>query len=365
MTKPLSETEARQHLRDFFREKPLVFFGTGLSCALDSRFGMPALKDALLSNINENGLTDAQKIEWSNVKTKLLEKNDLENALNEVSNHGLLSQIVACTGRFISQLDKEHSYNIATKKSFWPGTMLIKKMVDTLSDKDCILHVLTPNYDLLFEYACESANITYTNGFIGCVHKRIDWSAAERSMQYKEASAFGKNNIRYIDKDKKHVRLHKVHGSLNYFYHNDELIENNSWTWDPPEFAQRIIITPGLSKYEVLQKYRQELLTRADSAISSSSSFLFLGYGFNDNHLEEYIKRKLISQASHGLIITRSINEKINTLLQGAKNLWVVCAEGDNSANSKIFNSQYDDWLILPGVKIWDVQEFYSDILGG
>lgn len=364
MTKLLSEKEARQNLRDFFREKPLIFFGTGLSCALDSRFGMPALRDALLSNINENNLTESQNEEWSNVKKKLRENNDLENALNEVSNHDLLSKIVDCTGKFISQLDKEHSYEIIKKNSIWPGTCLIKKIVETLPDSDCILDVITPNYDMLFEHACESVNIPYTNGFVGCVHRKIDWCAASRSMQYSDTVLYGKRTQK-IDKNKKHIHLYKVHGSLNYFYHCDELIENNSWMWDTPEFAQRVIITPGISKYEVLQKYRQELLTRADSAISSSSNFLFLGYGFNDNHLEEYIRRKLISQSGHGLIITRSINEKISHLSQESKNLWVVCAADDNSDNSRIFNSQYDDWLLLPDVKIWDVREFYTNILGG
>lgn len=365
MLKYLDETEARQYLRNFFREKPLIFFGTGLSCALDSRFGMPALKDALLSDMNENELSDVQKQEWGNVKKNLQVKNDLENALNEVNSHELLRKIVDCTGRFISKLDKEHSYRIAMKESIWPGTLLIKKMVETLSEQDGILHVLTPNYDMLFEYACESANILYTNGFVGCLHKRIDWVSAARSLQYKDSIAHGKNSIRQIDKNKKHVRLYKVHGSLNYFYHDDELIENNSWMWEPPVFAQRVIITPGISKFEILQKYRQELLARADNAISEASSFLFLGYGFNDNHLEEYIKRKLITHASHGLIITRSINEKTIQLLHEAKNLWVICADNENSDNSKIYNSQYTDWLILPGLKIWDVHEFYSNILGG
>ena len=45
----LTEDIAGEALRNFFREKPFLFFGTGLSCALDARFGMLALKDALVS----------------------------------------------------------------------------------------------------------------------------------------------------------------------------------------------------------------------------------------------------------------------------------------------------------------------------
>jgi hypothetical protein len=41
----LDEGKAIEVLRYFFRAKPFVFFGTGMSCALDRRFGMPALTD--------------------------------------------------------------------------------------------------------------------------------------------------------------------------------------------------------------------------------------------------------------------------------------------------------------------------------
>ena len=39
----LTEEIAINAIRDFFRGKPFVIFGTGMSCALDVRFGMPAL----------------------------------------------------------------------------------------------------------------------------------------------------------------------------------------------------------------------------------------------------------------------------------------------------------------------------------
>ena len=162
-----------------------------------------------------------------------------------------------------------------------------------------------------------------------------------------------------VYKHKKHVCLYKVYGSLNYFFHRDAVIENNAWMWYPPDYAERVMITPGLSKYQTLQKYRQELLQSADAAIDRATHFLFLGYGFNDSHLEEYIKRKLIAQACNGLIITRDSNPRIESLLKEANNLWLVCKLADKGSNgSRIYNKQYSDWLMLPHKNIWDIREF-------
>jgi hypothetical protein len=169
-----------------------------------------------------------------------------------------------------------------------------------------------------------------------------------------------------VYKYKKHVRLYKVHGSLNYFFHRNAVIENNAWMWYPPDYAERVMITPGLLKYQTLQRYRQELLQSADAAIDKATHFLFLGYGFNDSHLEEYIKRKLIAQACHGLIITKDSNDRIVYLLERSDNLWLVCKLVDETAiGSRVYNKKYADWLMLPGKNIWDIGEFTTYILGG
>ena len=126
------------------------------------------------------------------------------------------------------------------------------------------------------------------------------------------------------------------------------------------------MITPGISKYQILQDYRQELLSYADTEIDKASRFLFLGYGFNDTHLEAYIKQKLITQACKGLIVTRDSNSRIESLLNQAENLWLVCKvqEGDVEG-TRIFNKQYAGWVVLPAKMLWDISTFTTEILGG
>ena len=362
---PLTQEIAFQALTDFFREKSLVFFGTGMSCAIDERFGMAALAGVLRAQLPASSLTKDQRQEWSMVEDILKKGGDLESAMNKVLDQSLVEQITTVAGNFVSLIDCENSLKIADGRVEWPAAKLLKVLVDTLPEGDPILNVITPNYDLIMEYACDHAGIPYINGFTGGIERKIDWNAAERCMWIPTQTVVGHHIQRPFTR-RKHVRLYKVHGSLNYFTYNNKVIENNAWILNPPPFARRIMITPGVSKYERLQMYRQELLRQADSAIDRESRFLFLGYGFNDNHLEQYIRRKLIDQASHGLIITRDCNPRIMDILRMAPNLWLVCRSiGGSDRQTGIYNTQYSGWLNLNDTILWDVDEFKKQIIGG
>jgi hypothetical protein len=349
--------------KDFFREKPLLIFGSGLSSALDSRLGMDALRDALREEMRDRPLNGPQREEWERVEAALRDGSDLESALDSVADLELLKTVTEVTGRFVGEVDRQCAFRIARGELEWPATRLTKRLVDTLPESDRVLHALTPNYDLLFEYACEFAGVPYTNGFSGGVERKVDWDAVDRSLLLPE-QVYPRTRLRTVYKHRKHVRLYKVHGSLNYFFHRDRVIENNSWMWNPPDYAQRVLITPGMSKYGTIQQYRQELLRFADAAIERANQFLFLGYGFNDKHLEEYIRRKLVTQGCRGLVITRDSNERIELLLGSARSLWLVCQETDGNG-TRIFNKNYSDWLHLPGRSLWKVAEFMTDVLGG
>ena len=289
---------------------------------------------------------------------------DLESALDNVTDTALLRKITSVTGRFISSIDQEFALKISNQQVAWPATKFFKQLVDTLPEGDTVLHVLTPNYDTLFEHACDVAGMLYTTGFFGGIGRRIDWDAVDRSMWRSQQIAQGRR-LRTVFKPRNHARLYKVHGSLNLFLHRNLMIEHNAWMWDPPEFADRVMITPGLSKYEVLQGYRRELLRPADEAIDKANRFLFLGYGFNDSHLEAYINRKLMIQGCKGLIVTRDLNARIEVLLGEAENLWIVCKSSErDSEGTRLFNKQYANWLELPTKQLWDIQAFATEIFG-
>ena len=361
----LTEEVAIKTIRDFFRDTPFVFFGTGMSCALDIHFGMPALEQELSQTVSLELVGSEEESQWLKVTKSLQEGEGLETALGSVTDSTLLRKVTSATAKFVSSIDRKYALKIMNDEVIWPAANFFKRLVDTLPEGDPILHVLTPNYDTLFEHACDAVGVRYTTGFSGGLLRRIDWNAAEQSLVVHEKISQGRR-LKSIPKFRKHARLYKVHGSLNLFLDGNTVVENNAWMWDPPDFARRVIITPGLSKYRMLQNYRQELLARADVAIEKSNRFLFLGYGFNDIHLEAYIKKKLIDQGCKGLILTRGSNIRIESLLKMSPNLWLICkSSDDDSDGTRIFNKQYAGWLELPERRIWDIRTFTMDVLGG
>ena len=360
----LTEQIAYKALQNFFQQKPFVLFGTGTSCAVDTSFGMDALKNYLLSEVPKNSLAGSQQGQWDCVVDNLINGSDLESAMNDVQDENLTKIIIGSTATFVAGLDREYGVKIVLGDTDWPALTLFERLVVGLPETDRVLHVATPNYDLLAEYAFEKAGIPYITGFTGGIIRRMDWKQAKRSMTYDEYSS-GRNG-KHMRKNKKHIRLYKVHGSLNTFGMDCAIVENNAWIYDTAKL-ERIMITPGTAKYERLHKYRPELLGEHDLAVEKHDAFLFIGFGFNDSQLtNNAIKRKLKEQKCHGLIITRDSNPRIEAYLEECENLWLVCRNPDGGCNgSRIFNSRYQDWLLINDKQLWDASVFTKEILGG
>ena len=363
MTKELTKEIAYKEFQKYFQDKPFVFFGTGMSCAVDDKYGMTSLKEHLLDKLAHEQLDSKQQSEWNNVIESLNSGVDFETSMNSVKDDDLINKIVIITGDFVSKLDFKYSQKILNGNKNWPASFLFKKLVDKLPGTDRELHVATPNYDMLAEYAFEKAAIPYINGFHGGVVRHLDWEQSRISITYVDKVPHGKK-IKQTTREHKHVALYKVHGSLNLFLTNDSLIENNALLYMPtPKGIERLIITPGLAKYEKLHQFRKELLGKFDDAVEKHSFFLFLGFGFNDKQLNTRIIRdKLKNKKRNGLIITKDTNGRIDELLNEADNLWLICR---SDTGTLIRNKKYSKPLFLQNEELWKVDVFTKKILGG
>ena len=182
MAKELTKEIAYKKFQKYFQDKPFVLFGTGMSCAVDDRFGMTSLKERLLDKLAKEKLNPTQQNEWNNVIRSLNSEENFESAMNRVNDDGLINKIVVITGDFVASLDYEHSQKILNGNKNWPASTLFKKLVDKLPGTDRELHVATPNYDMLAEYAFEKSGIPYINGFYGGVVRHLDWEQSRRSI---------------------------------------------------------------------------------------------------------------------------------------------------------------------------------------
>jgi SIR2-like domain len=362
MSAELTKEFAYQALQEFFAVKPFVLFATGASCAVDLGFGMPALECYLKARLPELGLTDRQQAEWSKVVADIEASSDFEAAMNSIEDLDLLKKVIGATASHVCSVQNNNIMRIVEKEAEWSAIRIIKSLVAHIPQADPVLHVATPNYDLLAEYAFCEAGIPYSTGFWGGVLKVLNWEQAGRQMTYVSRVMQGKK-LQLVTKYKNHIRLYKVHGSLNTFCKDRQVVECDSWD-EAPAGYERLIITPGTSKHERLHDYRDVLLGEYDRAVKAHSSFLFLGFGFNDTQLvNNAISEKLIKEACPALIITRDVNDRIDTLMNASDNVWVVCkAEHDES--TRIFNKKYGDWLALPDKELWQFDLFANEIMG-
>lgn len=365
MIKPqLTKEIAYKALQNFFNQKPFILFGTGVSCAVDPDFGMGALEQYLKVKIPALTLTEQQQIEWEGVLEALRQNSDFEGAMNGIKDETLLKNVIYTTAEQVSIADRKNTFGILNKEKSWPAAGMFKRLVDRLPETDRTLHVATPNYDLLAEYAFAQAEIPYTTGFWGGVVRKLDWIQAERQMTYAEKVPAGRSKVTSITRFKKHIRLYKVHGSLNTFFFENQVVETDAWA-EVPGNIDRLMITPGASKYERLNDYRDALLGEYDKAVKGHSAFLFLGFGFNDSQLvNPAISEKLKKNDSPALIITRSSNPRIESLVKDSKNTWLVCKHPENDS-TRILNDNYQGWLDLPDKELWKFDKFTSEIMGG
>jgi hypothetical protein len=365
----LTKDIAYKELRKFFDSQSpstMIIFGTGTSCAIDWRFGMSKLKEELEEKvpIAIRGVTGLEK-EWSNVVNDLNRGFDLENSMNHAKSDKLIKSIVEISGRLVSDLDKEFAYKILNREIDWLPTKLLKRLVDGLSDNDRSLKVVTPNYDMLAEYAFEVADIPFINGFYGSLQRKLDWDLSKRTIKLSHELELNGKKKSHDWKTVKHIELYKVHGSINTFEINNNIVENNLWAWNPPENMKRVMITPGISKFEKLAQYRDELFKPFDEINKKTGSYIFIGYGFNDSHIENYIKPKLTDKKCPGLIVTMESNPRIESLLNDSDNLWLVCKEEEKAKNgTRIKNKGYNDWLYLYDKELWNIKNFTKEIIG-
>lgn len=360
----LTKDIAYSTISNFFSaDKPFVLFGTGTSCSLDLVFGMPALEKHLRAEIS-NGLTSHQATQWQEVLDALdVETHDFESAMDFVKDDELTNRIIDATAAFIAHHDASYAYQIMSGALDWPAGSLLKKLVDTLPETDRQLHVSTPNYDLLAEYSFVSREIPYLTGFYGGYCRNHDWNQAKKLVHsVQRGLSRSRQQLRVVEQ--KHICLHKPHGSLNTFEVNSRLVECDGWIVKKPDDVLRAMITPGTAKYQRLHKDRA-LLAEYDRAVANHTSFLFLGFGFNDSQLvNNTFRHKLEHDQCPALVITRDSNPRIEDWLGRCPNMWVVCRQPDNE-KTRIFNSKYDDWLHINDKELWKFDLFTNEFLGG
>jgi hypothetical protein len=360
----LDQDTVIKEFQGILKKHPLLVVGTGASCALDPRFGMPELEKELRRTIQPG--SDAEQWDQVLASLSLVGGKGLEDALDAVTATGLKERIVLATGAFVASVDRDWNWRVSTGEEHGPLHGLVGKLINGLPPTNPVQHVITPNYDMLIEHTCDALKVPWTDGFTMGSTSRRDWVAARNSMLKMTREPRGRSwtdTTRWMP----HVQLHKVHGSINWFRNADEtrllrcdrMIDGN-----PPEGWRREMVTPGRGKLEEAGKNR-ESFAEADTAIAEASAFLIVGYGFNDDHIHKGIQKRLVDQGCSGIVVTRDWSPKIAKWIRGSTNLWAVCQGSEGGKSGTIFAGPgiSDAPLVCKGQDLWKIVEFVKTVM--
>ncbi|OIO30860.1 MAG: hypothetical protein AUJ18_07070, partial [Candidatus Hydrogenedentes bacterium CG1_02_42_14] len=276
-----------------------------------------------------------------------------ETALNRTSpDENLSKEIIKTVGDYISEKDREVRDRYFNQQI----TIPVERLINYFRSE--ILTIITPNYDCLVEYCCDELKIHCNTGFVGYFRKALDFEKAEREVEYVDRSVVVKGKRRQIAKYISHIKLYKVHGSIDWYDLNNNTVsdmENRKYE------DKRLIILPGDRKYsETIHEPYRELIQKADNSLRSGRSFLMIGYGFNDEHLQEILVKKLVEDEKPGIIITKELSEKAKELLSKCPNLWGISRKNSSTVICNRKN-EYE----IPDIELWRIDEFIRVILGG
>ncbi len=269
------------------------FFGAGTSCALK----IPNVEQLTIGI--EVELKDENKANFiaikEDLKTIITDRNvNIEDILNhirrirEITGEVNTKSYQGITGESAKILDIEICkiiYQIIAAKESVADISQTKKFFAWLSmlNRDFSKEIFTTNYDLIIEKSLEASQIPYFDGFVG---------SFEPFFWQESIDQFVSKN----DLTQNWIRLWKIHGSLSWF-----------WKIDPATKAQKIIrqgkiekiedeknelvIYPSKEKYDSSKK--QPFIAYFDRLknylLSGELLFIFSGYSFSDQHINEII----------------------------------------------------------------------------
>lgn len=288
-------------IQDYLNDTPLLLLGTGASIPLGIP-GMPLLAEHL-----RNELSDKYKANtnWEHFVKNLDNGDGLEQALTDVTmDEDIERDIKKCTWELISNFDLKLFEKVLNNSVNLDLTKLLHQYYQ--AHPSCI-NIITTNYDRMIEYACDQALLPLDIRFNGTYIKRT-------------------NTV--PPRDRKVVNLYKVHGSLDSFVDTKDNVISIPLQSKIPDGCIPSIITPGCNKYkDILLGPAHNILQEADNAFKSASSFLCIGYGFNDGQ----IQKNLLQEASSGkplVVITKELSDTAFGLLCNSCSKYIVIQEG-------------------------------------
>ena len=344
----LELSKVKRQLQDHLQEGLLLVVGTGLSIA-EGIPGMGPLADHLKQLIPEKLIT-APDPTWNDIVSALDSGDNLEAAMGKFTLNGAtVDAIVATTAAFIASKEKEVFARVLSGQRQLPFTVFVKHLFKGGKR----FHLITPNYDRLIELATEAAEIGVDSRFCGYLYGHAD---PKRSADaHRESYVAGKNTL---FRSLPCLSVYKPHGSLDWFDIGGKVIRSPMETGEVP-----VIITPGASKYRESFRWAfDDQRISGNRCVTNATRFMFIGYGFNDDHLEQQLCPGL-KVTKPSVIVTKVLTENARRLIANSNKIDVIAlsAVSDSDLRTQIVSSNGDELIV--DEQLWHLEGFNTGVL--
>ncbi len=287
----LDETRQR-HLQEHFSDGLVTILGAGHSAELGIP-GMPALADALRAEMP--GRAGSAEEEWGRVAQALERGEGLERGLDQLRDDSpLIGDIVTVTAEVLGPPEEQVLGELLEGGRRFALAELMPKLAFAASPE-----MITTNYDRIAEAAIELAGLALDCSFPGAHACPFDADASRANLRSEVVKRARGLRLR----SRRHVRLFKPHGSLDWY------IRDGAPFRTPYRVAlPRLMITPGASKY--LRGYEPPFdhhREQANHAIDRAARLFTIGYGFNDPHLQTHMRPRILAGVPT-LILARTLS---------------------------------------------------------
>lgn len=344
----LDQSNVKRLLQDHLQEGLLLIAGSGLSIA-EGIPGMGPLAEHLKGVIPPK-LELLPDPGWENIVAYLDSGDNLEAAMGKVTlKSSTVDLIVEETAIFISAKEREVFKSVLSGQRVLPFTTFVKHLFKAGKK----FHLITSNYDRLIELATEAAEIGVDSRFFGYLH---GWHDPKRSADvHRESVIVGRNST---FRSLPCLCVHKPHGSLDWFEINGNIVRCPIEVGKVP-----VIITPGTSKYQKsFQSAYDDQRTSGNRGVISATRLMFIGYGFNDDHLEQYLCPGF-KVAKPTVLLAKELSVNARKVLENSKGVEItaLCAVSETDLRTRIVTSNGEDLIV--NEQLWHLEGFNKGVL--
>lgn len=324
---------------------PVIVLGSGASLA----HGIPGMGE-LAKHLRANpplAMTSMESVEWKRFDD-LLDTDGLEAALSRAQLTEIqTNHIVQSTRTFLLPFDREVFLALLADRRLLPLTRLYRYLFTSVHKT---IDVVTPNYDRLAEYASDAGEFACFNGF-----------------GYGYFSGRATDSHTRIFRDGQAVRtvcVWKVHGSLDWFKGVASTVVSIPSCNETPTGHSPVMITPGIEKYRrAFHEPFRTIVGCSDNAMEHARSFLCIGFGFNDEHLQTKLVERCESSSTPIVVVTRSLTPAAKTFLLSGRCRQFLAVE-ECSAGTRMYTHDDLGGTELPGLTLWKLDSFLDLAIG-